>query len=179
MNTDNDSDPWKDVEPEILRLGKFLDSFYKESDRGAILMAGSVLDEVLSSMLQAFFIDTSESKRLVNDFNAPLGTFSSRILAAYAMGLIEKQEYIEVEAIRKIRNLFGHSWDGIDFETPKVKGQIEKLPFEDQEPRKRLNHTVANLMGDWLWRERLVRNERRSFKEWSHKGGFGRKLPNN
>ena len=56
MSTESDSDPWKDAEPEILRLGKFLDSFYKESDRGAILMAGSVLDEVLSSMLQAFFI---------------------------------------------------------------------------------------------------------------------------
>lgn len=176
MRTENKSEPWKNAEPEILRLAKFLDGFYKESDRGAVLMAGSVLDEVLSTMIQAFLTDTPESRKLLSDFNAPLGTFSSRILAAYAMGLIEKQEYNEVESIRKIRNLFGHSWDGISLESPKVKGQIEKLPYEGEKPRTRLNNTVANLLGDWLWRERLVSKEKRSFKEWSHKGGFGRKV---
>ena len=178
MGEGSKKNPWDDAEPEILRLAKFLDGFYKESDRGAVLMAASVLDEVLSSMIQAFLTDTPESKKLVEDFNAPLGTFSSRVMAAYAMGLIEEQEYIEVEAIRKIRNLFGHSWDGIDFDMPKVKGQIQKLPFEKEKPRARLNHAVANLLGDWLWRERLVTKERRKVKEWSHKGGFGRKLPN-
>ena len=140
-------------------------------------MASAILDEVLSSMIQGFLNDTSESKKLVESFNAPLGTFSSRILAAYSLCLIERQEYIEVEAIRKIRNLFGHSWSDIDFDASKVMLQVQKLPFEEQSPRNRFNNTVANLLGDWLWRERLIKQEQRKFKDWSHKSGFGRVLP--
>lgn len=177
MNPEKRKKPFDDAEPEIRRLATFLNAFYKESDRGAVLMAASILDEVLLSMIKSFLTETPESSKLTEGFNAPLGTFSSRILAAYALGLIEKCEYQEVEAIRQIRNFFGHNWDGIDFEHPKVKGQIQKLPFGEETPRHRLNNTVANLLGDWLWRERLVKKERRNFKEWTHKGGFGRKLP--
>jgi mannitol operon repressor len=169
--------PWEDAPPEILRLATFLNGFYEETDRGAVLMAAAILDEVLASVLRAFLVDSPESGRLLDEFNAPLGTFSSRILAAYALGLIEEQEFVEVEAIRKIRNLFGHSWDGISFDHPKVKGQIEKLPFQNDEPRGRRNHTVANLLGEWLWRERLVKGERRQLKQWPSKAGFGRSLP--
>jgi mannitol operon repressor len=177
MSESDRKNPWEDAPPEILRLNTFLNGFYEETDRGAVLMAASILDEVWLSLIQAFLVDTPKSKKLLDDFNAPLGTFSSRILAAYAMGLIEEREFNEVEAIRKIRNLLGHSWGRMDFDSPKLKGQIDKLPFENEKPRARLNGTVANLLGDWLWRERLVKKERRQFKKWEHKAGFGRSLP--
>ncbi|WP_337075943.1 hypothetical protein [Aeromonas veronii] len=165
---------WEDTPPEILRLATFLNDFYKESDRGAVLMAGSILDEVLSGMISAFLIDSTESKKLLEGFNAPLGTFSSRILAAYSLGLIEEQEFSEVEAIRKIRNMYGHAWNGIDFNHPKVMAQLEKLPFSDETARVRLNHTVANLLGDWLWRESYIIEEKRKMRTWPNKSGFGR-----
>lgn len=62
---------WEDTPPEILRLATFLNDFYKESDRGAVLMAGSILDEVLAGMISAFLIDSTESKKLLEGFNAP------------------------------------------------------------------------------------------------------------
>jgi len=165
---------WEDAPPEILKLATFLKGFYEESDRGAVLMAGSILDEALLGMILAFLTDSKESKRLVNDFNAPLGTFSSRILAAHSLGLIEEREFKEVEAIRKIRNVYGHSWDGVDFNHPKVMGQLEKLPFSEKSERARLNSTVANLLGDWLWRESYILEERRQVRTWPNKSGFGR-----
>ena len=174
MTESDKRNSWEDAPPEILRLATFLHGFYEETDRGAVLMAASILDEVLLSVIRAFLIESPATEQLIEGFNAPLGTFSSRINAAYAMGLIEDREYIEVEAIRRIRNLFGHSWESISFDHPKVKGQIDKLPFEREKPRGKLNSTVANLLGDWLWREHFVKKERRILKEWPSKSGFGR-----
>lgn len=165
---------WEDAPPEILKLATFLSVFYEESDRGAVMMAGSILDEALSGMISSFLIDDAESKKLVEGFNAPLGTFSSRILAAYSLGLIEKHEFIEVEAIRKIRNIYGHSWDGIDLTHPKIVGQLDKLPYRKEADRVRLNNTVANLLGDWLWRESYIKKEKRQARNWPNKSGFGR-----
>ncbi len=157
---------------EIKRLSDFLNVFYKESDRGAILMAASILDEVLAEIILNFLTDTKESKKIVQDFNAPISSFNSRILVAYSLGLIEQQEYYEVEAIKKIRNIFGHHWENVDFNHPKVKAQLAKLPFKNEKPRIRLNHTVANLLGDLLWRANTVIKEKRVIKTWSNKGGF-------
>jgi DNA-binding MltR family transcriptional regulator len=169
---DEKKDPWADAPPEILRLATFLNGFYKESDRGAVLMASSLLDEVLLSMLGAFLTDTHESRKLLEGFNAPLGTFHSRILAAYSMGLIEDRELREVDAIRKIRNHFGHSWNETNFDAPEIEAHLKCFRFESSNPRQRLNETVANLLGEWLWRAHYVAKERRIVKTWPNKAGF-------
>lgn len=96
--------PWEDAEPEILELAEFAQEFNRESDRGAALIAASLLDERLKGILQAFFLDSKVSYELLNGANAPLGTFSSRISASYALGLIQKNELDEINLIRKIRN---------------------------------------------------------------------------
>lgn len=165
-------EPFKDAPAEIKRISIFLNSFYKETDRGAALMAGSIIDEILKEIILKFLSDKKESLSLVDGFNAPLGTFSSRILAAYSLGLIEEVEYFEIESIRKIRNLFGHSWADTDFNTPKIKAQIQKLPFQEDTHRKTFNHTVANLLGELIWRTHYVEKERRVIKKWPNKAGF-------
>jgi mannitol operon repressor len=164
--------PFKEAPEEIKRIASFLNIFYKETDRGAALMAGSVIDEILKEIILKFLIDIKESGQLMNGFNAPIGTFSSRILMAYTLGLIEDTEYFEIETIRKIRNLFGHSWTEADFFTPKIKSQIEKFPFQEQTFRLTFNHTVANLLGELIWRSHYVSKERRALKKWPNKNGF-------
>ena len=49
----------------------------------------SYLDELLLRILLAFLIERDGTKRLVEGFNAPLGTLSTRSAAAYALGLIQ------------------------------------------------------------------------------------------
>lgn len=163
-------------EPELKELSDFLAEFNKESDRGAALNAAAVLDEWLGNILKEFFVDNKSSKKILDGFNAPLGTFSARVTAAHALGLIEDNEIKEINIIRSIRNEFGHKWKGVSFENQKIKDLTNNLPWlgpkeleTESTPRTRFNVAVAILLTDLLWRTRLVKSEKRCSKTWPNK----------
>jgi mannitol operon repressor len=165
-----------DTEPEVQQLGAFLAAFNAESDRGAALVAASMLDERLEEVLRSFLVEGSASRELLSGFNAPLGTFSSRISAAFALGLIQENEFNEITLIRKVRNEFGHGWEPMSFSSEPIAALTSRLPWlgpAEHEAgaslRARFNMAVAILLTDLLWRVRLVRRERRSLKPWPHK----------
>jgi mannitol operon repressor len=58
--------------------------------------------------------------RLLDGANAPLGTFSARIDASHALGLITDHEEHELHLIRKVRNEFAHSKHGTTFNDQKI-----------------------------------------------------------
>ena len=164
------------LEPEIRELSEFLTEFNKESDRGAALAAAALLDERLVEMLKYFFADVQASENLLTGFNAPLGTFSSKITAAYSLGLLQDNEYRELNLIRKIRNEFAQSWKNVNFETERIEGLCSSLPwlgpeeFENSSSQKeRFIFAVTILLTDLLWRVRLITKERRSIRTWEHK----------
>ena len=166
----------KDTEPEIETLGRFFTEFNKESDRGAALVAASMLDERLKEILEAFLASTKASRELLLGFNAPLGTFSSRASAAFALGLIQENEFEEITLIRKIRNEFGHAWQPRSFASGSVSSLCEQLPWlgpaeyeANSTQRDRFNFSVAVLLADLLWRVRLVSNEQRTVRTWPHR----------
>jgi mannitol operon repressor len=166
----------KKLEPEFEELAIFLEHFNKESERGAALSAGSLLDEKLKDILTAFLAEVAATNDLLSGFNAPIGTFSSRISASYAMGLIQEDEYKELNIIRKIRNEFGHSWQGVNFDSPKVTNLCLQLPWRGPEEneakstlKERFNFAVVMLLIDLLWRSRLVKKEQRVIRAWPHK----------
>ena len=104
---------------------------------------------------------------------APLSSFSSRILTAYELGLIQENEYKQLQIIRKIRNEYAHNWSDIPFETGRVSDLAKNLPYfgpEDLEDgisiRGRFNFLIADLMVTLLWRARLVEKEKRTPKIW-------------
>jgi len=166
----------KKIEPELKAISEFLSGFNKESDRGAALTAAALLDERLCEILKVFFADVSASDNLLAGFNAPLGTFSARITAAYVLSLIQENEYQELNLIRKIRNEFGHSWKDVSFEAQKIRDLCNELPWlgpeefeEGATARSRFSFAVVVLLTDLLWRSRLVSNEKRSIKKWPNK----------
>jgi mannitol operon repressor len=166
----------KETEPEVETLGRFLHEFTKESDRGAALVAASMLDERLKEVLEAYLITSKTSQELLSGFNAPLGTFSARASAAYVLGLIQENEFKEITVIRKIRNEFGHGWEPQSFESGSVASLCGQLPWlgpaeyeQGATARARFNAAVAILLTDLLWRVRLVSKERRVPRVWPHK----------
>ena len=168
--------PKKNAEPEIQELSEFLNEFNKESDRGATLIAASVLDDWLQKIIKEFLVDNQSAKNLISSFNAPLGTFAAKVEAAHALGLIQDNEFQEITLIRKIRNEFGHSWQGVSFETPKVSDLTNKLPWlgpkeleSDSSPRQRFNFAISILLTDLMWRSRLVVKEKRQVRKWPNK----------
>ncbi|MBH1672538.1 hypothetical protein I5U90_05720 [Stenotrophomonas maltophilia] len=130
-------------QPTSPYLGEFQSWFSvlnAESPRGAVLTAASILDSLLEGLLRAFLAPNPGSKKLLEGFNAPFGTFSSKIAAAHALGLITSVEFHDLELIRKIRNEFAHEIH-VSFESSSVLGLCAKLqsaPEWDSSPPKEL-----------------------------------------
>ena len=98
-----------DAAPHLIDYLSCMEVLQSESDRGAVLVTASMLDDILKQLLLARLLDGDHSKKLFAGPNAPLGTFSSRIIAARAVGVISEQWKKELNLLRKIRNDFAHS----------------------------------------------------------------------
>lgn len=108
MADDEPLRPFEETHPHLKTFVEFLNDFNKETERGAVLSATAYIDHLLERTLAAFLIANDSGFNLTNGFNAPLGTFSARIAACHAMGLISEQEFKECNLLRKIRNRFAH-----------------------------------------------------------------------
>lgn len=155
-------------------LNSFFQELRKETDRGLPLVGAAFIDDKLGETLQSFFVEGKSSKKLLTEFNAPLGTFSSRIEACFALGLIDEHEYQEIKLIKKIRNEIAHAKHGISFQDSKIKGYCSSLksdlPRGDgyplKEPRFRFENAVICIVLRLYFRPALVKKERRSLKHW-------------
>src|SRR4051812_38262932 len=85
-----------------------LQELNKETDRGVALVATSFLDTLLRDILATFLIENGSAKALLSGFNAPFGSFSTRIAGCLAMGLITDVEGGQCDTLRKVRNRFAH-----------------------------------------------------------------------
>ena len=72
------------------------------------MISTSFIDELLKRTISAFLVEGPESKLLLDGFGAPLGTFSSRIKMAIALGLLNRDEAKDTDILRTIRNDFAH-----------------------------------------------------------------------
>ena len=122
----NDRQDILETHPHLKDFFSFLPRLNEESDRGAVLIAATMIENLLSDILSSFFIKGKSSERLLSGFNAPLGTFSSKIEACLAMGLVADEEYADIEVIRKIRNTFAHTIE-VNFGDRKVKDLCANL----------------------------------------------------
>jgi len=98
-------------------------------DRGLVLSLAAFAEDALGSLLREFMIPSEATNQLLDGFNAPLGTLSSRIKACLALGLITKDQYSDLERLRKIRNEFAHHWRHIDLASRSVAGHVIALSY--------------------------------------------------
>lgn len=121
-NMTNPEDPFTQVN-ELISLLHELD------ERGLILSLAAFAEDTLGELISSFMRPVESAERLLNGFNAPLGTFSSRIHTAYALGLITKSQFSDLEHLCKIRNEFAHSWKPLSFEDKKIVPHIKGISF--------------------------------------------------
>jgi len=122
----------RDLSRSAVQLEEF-ELFMKEIRRGsdrsaAILVALHTQDDVtrlVCSNLEGLF-DEGLMKELMKQ-NAPLGSFYSATLLAFAMGLIDETTKKQLNLIRDIRNAFAHALRPISFKTPEIVEACEKL----------------------------------------------------
>jgi len=104
------------------------EEFKDESDRACVILAASLLDNALFSLLQARLAPCStNSDPLFDSANAPLSTFSSRIEISYRLGLLSARFCRDLHLVRRIRNDFAHNITGCNFEESSVRDRIQAL----------------------------------------------------
>jgi mannitol operon repressor len=109
----------------------FYQEFQQETPRAAVIVGASFLDAHLRKLIANFLIaDKKEiDEFLGSDGNAerPLSTFSARIRGAYCLGLISKDEYHDLNIVRKIRNKFAHRLHDLSFDDQEIVSWCQAL----------------------------------------------------
>jgi len=106
-------------------------SLFKESDRGAVLISATRLEEKLELLHRACITQkVPDSKKVLEELfrpYAPLSSFSAKIQLAYAYGLIDADDYSDLSIIRRIRNDAAHTSVEFSFEPQEVSQKITHL----------------------------------------------------
>jgi DNA-binding MltR family transcriptional regulator len=126
LKTDEHLNIEDDVFGPLNRLTRML---HDHDERGLILSLAAFAEEALGRLIEAFMLPVAASKDLLTGFNAPLGTFSSRIKASYALGLINEEQFKDLEYLRKIRNEFAHAWEHVSLEQDKLASYARNMSF--------------------------------------------------
>ncbi|KMN47273.1 hypothetical protein VL04_21050 [Chromobacterium violaceum] len=129
LNEPNIPDPPEPEDEVFGGINLLTRSLLDLDDRGLVLSLAAFAEEALGELLKTFMTPSEATTQLIEGFNAPLGTFSSRIKAAYAIGLITKEQFLDLERLRKIRNEFAHSWKPVDISKQKVAALIDNMAF--------------------------------------------------
>ena len=146
---------------EQAKLSKIPDSTFA-------LMISTAVEQALELAISTHFVDVSDDEvRRMFDYtsNGPLSTFSAKIKAAYAMGVIPRSARDELDMIRHIRNAFAHSWEQIGFSTKAVaiacdQLRIPKLPTIPPEIKRTIPKGLFFISAMWLYR----------YLEWNGQG---------
>jgi DNA-binding MltR family transcriptional regulator len=109
------------------KLNRFMTSIRKQDDQAMVLSLATFLEDTLGRLLLAYFRSCKATRDLVEGFNAPLGTFGSRIKAVYAFGLVTDDQFKDMEILRKVRNHFAHNWEGVTLERNDIRALVGQL----------------------------------------------------
>jgi mannitol operon repressor len=165
-----DRKPFFDTHPHLREFSAFLQEFNKETERGAALAAGAMLEDQLGKVLEAFLIPNKGANDLLKGFNAPLGSFSAKIAASHSMGLVADDEALECNLIRKVRNEFAHNVH-MSFEDAKIIGLCSGLTFgiiEKGVARTTFSTAVAGLILHLTNRPAYVSQQRLKAEHWPY-----------
>ena len=104
----------------------------KESDRGIVVILGSMLEDILLTRVKKSFVKLSstQEKDLVRS-GGLISTFDDRINLCRALGLIDDEVVEMLRIFKSMRNACAHSRKDISFTTPQLKEALA-LMFEGE-----------------------------------------------
>lgn len=113
--------------PEVKEISIHLfDTLLDESERGAIIIGTSKVEEQLEKyILKILPNDSKTYRKKLLDYPGILSSFSAKIELAYAFRLIGDNLYASLNTLRKIRNEAAHSPNS--FSISEIRGRFEEV----------------------------------------------------
>ena len=108
---------------------QFMNEFSKESDRASIIVAATILDSALESIIKRLLVPvpSPHDNLLDNASNAPISDFSTRIDLAHRLGLISAQFCRDLHLLRKMRNDVAHNIERSSFDNPSIRSRAAEI----------------------------------------------------
>lgn len=94
-----------------------------ESDRGAIILAATNVEDTLELRLMDMLPNLKEdetARKLVFEQDGPISSFSRKLLMAYATGIVDTQYRKLIDLVREIRNACAHCRKPLSLEVPEL-----------------------------------------------------------
>lgn len=100
----------------------------KYSDRDAIIVLTSILEELIERILRKeLCISNQKIDDKLFSFNGALGTFSNKITMVYSLGKISKEAYDDLELLRNYRNECAHNISLSEIESKQFNSTIHNF----------------------------------------------------
>lgn len=122
-----DASPFEDSDAVFGRSNRLLRLIHDEDERALVLTLSAFAEESLGRLLKARLREGEAANALMEGFSAPLGTLSARTKACFALGLISRDQFIALDALRKIRNRFAHEWERCSLTDPDLSGLVQRM----------------------------------------------------
>ena len=121
--------PRKHFEETIEHIASIFIETLNVSDRVAAISCAALLDDILGAVLAARFIKLGKDwqDRIFSDPSATLGTFYSKILIGYAIGVFGPMTRANLDIIRSVRNDFAHSATPLTFDEEDIAKKCRRL----------------------------------------------------
>lgn len=120
-----------------------VNSYHKESDRAAAILAASFLEAYLAQFLKKFMIDDQQVCDELLKGYGPLATFSARRKCAYAFGHIDEKTRNDIKYIAKIRNEFAHHFEMNSFSDTPIPDLCKNLSTATMAKELRVQYLLA------------------------------------
>ena len=101
-----------------------------ESDRGAIIIAATQVEDMLEHRIVQFMPNALASpnlRKVIFEVDGPIASFSRKILIGHALGIIDAPYRRLTDIVREIRNACAHSRKPISLATPELRAICEQL----------------------------------------------------
>ena len=147
------------VDLDIDNYHETIETFHNESDRAAAVLAGSFIESYLAKFMKSAMV--ADVKDELFDNNGPFSTYSQRVQASHAFGLIPTGAKRDLELIGKIRNRFAHHPMRSTFDTAPIADWCRELSTAPHIPvpgteqdlrsdnRNRFITAIALLVANW------------------------------
>jgi DNA-binding MltR family transcriptional regulator len=110
--------------PDLTRV---LETLAKESDRGCVLVAASIIEGVITDILQKFLhpqISNLEKGDNLFNLGRPCADAVTKLNLIQRLGIIDKQLYLTLKDLYELRNIFAHGDEPVSFEDEFIKNKV-------------------------------------------------------